>query len=120
MNLNCFLFGQMKIGIIQLRKNNKIKNDYETINLNKNVKNLVEYFKNSKYLVEDNKPVLFIYHPWLFPNNKLDEFTKLLHDKCVSEGFKGCKVVVNDIEGGNKKYKNFFIQLNYKNINLKK
>jgi hypothetical protein len=95
-------------------KTNNIKNNYDTISLNKNVKNLIPYFKNTKYLLEDNKPVLFIYHPWVFPDNTLDEFKKLLNDKCLSEGFGGCKIVLNDIQKEYKNYKNFSIQPNYK------
>jgi hypothetical protein len=98
---------------------NKIKNDYDNINLNKNAKNLIPYFKNPKYLIEDNKPVLFIYHPWLFPENTLNDFEKILNDRCKSEGFDGCKIVVNDIEGESREFKNFSIQPNYKKYESK-
>lgn len=92
-----------------------IINYYDNNFLNNNVKNLIPYFKNPKYLLENNKPVLFIYHPWLIPEGQIEKFQKLLDERCKSEGFDGCKLVINDIGGKNNYYKNFSIQPNYKN-----
>ena len=91
-----------------------IYNKYDTTEFNKNIKNLITYFKNPKYLLEDNKPVLFIYHPWFFKDNNLYEFEKIINKKCKNEGFDGCKLVVNDINGCYPDIKNFSIQPNYK------
>ena len=97
-----------------LGNTNKIMNEYTDIEFHKNIINLIPYFKNPKYLKEDNKPVLFICHPWIFKENQLENFRKILNQKCKLEGFNGCKVVTNNIEESNDSFKKYSLQPNYK------
>jgi hypothetical protein len=89
-----------------------IKNIYDESSFIKNADNLIEYFKNERYLKIDNKPVFFIYHNYLIDN--IGEFHKILHDKCVENNFDGVNLVLNSFEKENNSFKNFYINFNYK------
>jgi hypothetical protein len=89
-----------------------IKNVYGESNFKKNTDNLINYFKSNKYLKIDNKPVFFVYHSFLI--YKIDEFYDILNEECINNGFDGVHLVLNSFLKTYEKYKNFYINFNYK------
>ena len=55
-----------------------IENTYDKITFQKNINNLIKYFKNDGYLKINNKPVLFIHHPWMMQEEELQNMYKIL------------------------------------------
>ena len=92
--------------------NKKIINIYDKTSFEKNANNLITYFKNEKYLKINNKPVLFIYHSYLIDN--IDEFYNILNVTCIKNGFAGVHLVLNSFIKTYEKYKNFYVNFNYK------
>jgi hypothetical protein len=99
---------------LALNPNNmkNIKNMYDEVSFKKNSENLIKYFRHKNYLKIDNKPVLFIYHSYLIDN--IDNFYDILNYICIKNDFDGVHLVVNSFEKEYKKYKNFYINFNYK------
>ena len=89
-----------------------IKNVYDELNFKNNTYNLIKYFKNDKYLKIDNKPVFFVYHSFLI--DKIDKFYYTLNEQCINNGFDGIHLVLNSFVKKYEKYKNFYINFNYK------
>jgi hypothetical protein len=89
-----------------------IQNIYDYSNFKKNTKNLIKYFKNEKYLKINNKPVFFVYHSFLIDN--IDEFYNILNNECIENNFDGVHLVLNSFVKTYEKYKNFYINFNYK------
>ena len=95
--------------------NEKIENKYTEENMQKITDLFAYYFLKKSYLKIDNKPVLFILHPWCFNNeDELDLFFKLLNEKCIRNSFNGIHLIVNSINGDYKKYTNYSHHFNYK------
>jgi hypothetical protein len=95
----------------------KIQNEYTNDNFIENATNLIVYFKHANYLKIDNKPVFFIYHSYLIEN--IDEFYEILNDMCIKNGFSGVHLVLNSFIKKNDKYKNFYINFNYKKFDAR-
>ena len=98
--------------------NEKIENKYTYKNLKKNVDNLMKYFNHKNYLKIDDKPVFFIYHPWLICENELELLYSILNEECIINNFKGINFVINNMikEYGN--YNQFAMHFNYKSTNF--
>jgi len=92
----------------------KIENTYSKRNLGKCCTALLKYFKHDNYKKINNKPLFYIHHPWEFPDVNI--FIKMLDKRCVSNGFDGVEVHLNDISnpGNNICYSH---SPNYKNMN---
>ena len=99
----------------------KIENLYNKINIELNVSNLIDYFKNEAYLKIDNKPVFFIYHSFTMTDFEIELFYNILSKECIKHNFNGIHFVVNTmnlpVTEGTKydKYNKFYMNLNYKN-----
>lgn len=93
-------------------KYKKIINTYDTKSFIENSENLIKYFKSNKYLKINNKPVFFIYHTYVIDN--IDKFNDILNKKCIENGFDGVHLVTNSFDKVYSKYKNFYINFNYK------
>lgn len=91
-----------------------ISNKYDIENIRKNVQNLINYFKHDNYLKIDNKPVFFIYHPFLMNDHEIDLFYNELNNVCIMNSFSGVYLVLNSFFKTYEKYKNFYINFNYK------
>ena len=91
-----------------------IENTYEQIYLQKNINNLIKYFKNDGYLKINNKPVLFIHHPWMMREEELQNMYKIFNETCILHSFNGIEIVVNSIFQKNPNFKNYAHNLNYK------
>ena len=93
----------------------KIENDYGITNINKNVNNLMKYFKHKNYLKINNKPLLLIYHEWFMTHEELKLFEKTINDKCLENNFNGINLVINSMNNPNiKDFKTFYLNFNYK------
>ena len=97
--------------------NNKeqILNRYTIENFIKNIKNLLDYFKNDAYLKIDNKPVLLIYHSFFMTMEEIKIFYDLINIACLYEGFNGIHLILNSMKNHNEGYNNFYMNVNYKN-----
>jgi len=54
-------------------------------------KYLLEFFKDSRYITLDGKPIFIIYKPGEIPC--LKEFIEFIKKRCVEEGMKGCEII---------------------------
>ena len=88
-----------------------LENYYLEKNFLKNIDNLLKYFKKM-YLKENNKPVLTIHNPELFPKDALNTFFKLLDKKCKLDGFAGCTLILNNLNTTNDNFKKISIHPN--------
>jgi hypothetical protein len=77
-------------------KKHKIENKYDAESLIPNITNLLVYFKHTNYLKINNKPVLFIHHPWYFTNTELDNFRTIINAMCIDNGFAGINLAVGN------------------------
>jgi hypothetical protein len=100
-----------------INNKDKIENEYNIENYEKNANNLIKYFKHDNYLKINNKPVFFIYHSYLIEN--IDKFYDILNKLCKKHGFHGVHIILNSIVEKNKKYKNFYINFNYKKFDAR-
>lgn len=91
---------------------NIIENMYNSEEYEKNSNNLIEYFIHDNYLKIDNKPVFLIYHNYLI--NNIDLFYDILQRKCIENKFDGVYLVVNSYDTLDSKFKNCYINFNYK------
>jgi hypothetical protein len=95
--------------------NSKISNEYDNYNLKQNAINLINYFKQKCYLKINNKPVLFLYHTWLMPVDKINKFNYILNNLCLDNGFSGIILVLNSMAGKvNDEFNHFYLNFNYK------
>lgn len=90
-----------------------IENVYDEVEINKNMNNLLTYFKQDNYLKIDNKPVFLIHHPWFIKSNELDLLYKLLNKGCIENGLDGIHMIVNAMNG-KYAYKQYDFHPNYK------
>ena len=98
--------------------NEKIENKYTYENIIKNVNNLMTYFKHNNYLKIDNKPVFFIYHPWLITDKELELLSTILNNECKINNFEGVHMVINNMFKNYEDYDKFAIHFNYKLSNF--
>jgi len=91
-----------------------IENIYNTENIKKNIDNLINYFKHDNYLKIDNKPVFFIYHPFLMKDEEINLFYEILNNECILNHFSGVHLVLNSISKDYPDHTNFYINFNYK------
>jgi len=77
-------------------KANKLENTYTKDAFMPNINNLMTYFKHENYLKINNKPVLFLHHPFLLTVKELKNFNDLLHQQCKLNGFDGINLAVNN------------------------
>jgi len=82
--------------------NNRIENKYDEEALIPNIDNLLTYFKNDNYLKIDNKPVLFVHQPYYMKEKELNNFKRLLNDKCIKSGFLGINLAFNNVKSKQK------------------
>jgi hypothetical protein len=94
---------------------NVISNEYTKQNIEKNVNHLMKYFKHKNYLKIENKPVFFVYHAFTMTDNEIELLYNILNEKCILNGFSGIHIALNSFSESNSKYKNFYINFNYKN-----
>lgn len=76
--------------------NNKIENKYDKESFEPNIANLLVYFKSTRYLKINNKPVLLIHQPYCFSHIELDNFRTYLNTACIENGFSGINLAVNN------------------------
>lgn len=99
--------------------NNKvIENVYNNSSFYKNAENLIQYFKNDKYLKIENKPVFIINDTNLIDN--IDIFYNIINKLCLDNDFSGIHLILNS--NNNKEYPNFKncnINFNINNIDNK-
>ena len=99
--------------------NESIINIYSLNDFILNFNNMLEYFNNDMYLKYENKPVLMVYHSFLFNNNELEIFENKMNELCIKHGFSGIKIYWNimkplDILNKDTQYNEFYINFNYK------
>ena len=97
--------------------NYKIENIYSDENINKNILNLLKYFKHNNYLKIDNKPVLLLYHPWFMNIDNINKFKNNLNKICIENNFNGVYFVLNSMNGFYNNELNFYLNFNYKKLN---
>ena len=93
---------------------NQIENVYDKQSFKKNSLHLMKYFKHNNYLKINNKPVFFIYHPWILTENQLSLFKNILNEECKKNKFNGIHFVLNNINSKYPNEKSFYINFNYK------
>lgn len=100
----------------------KIVNVYNEENIIANVTNLLKYFKSDIYQKFDNKPVLFLYHSFKMTSQELKLFYNILNRECINNSFDGVHLIVNTMfdDKSYDEYKQFYINLNYKNDTISK
>jgi glycosyltransferase involved in cell wall biosynthesis len=91
-----------------------IKNEYAEKDIIKNFENLLPYFKHKNYKKVDNKPVLFIHHPWEMTKEEFRHFCALGEDILKKNGFAGLELVVNSMQENCEECKNYSQHPNYK------
>ena len=102
-----------------LGNSNSINNTYETNFLIDNADNLINYFKHDNYLKIDNKPLFFIHHPLQLSDTELENFAKILNEKCIQNKFDGIHISINTLRGIRKKFNHYNLHPNYKNFDKK-
>jgi hypothetical protein len=75
----------------------KIENVYDITNFQKNIDNMMSYFKHPRYLKIDNKPVFFLHHPWFMTDSDIVLFKILLNQTCIENKFDGVYLLLNSI-----------------------
>jgi hypothetical protein len=75
----------------------KIYNIYDVKNFQSNIKTLIKYFRHAHYYKIDNMPVFYIHHPWLIPPQTIQLFDEMLKRECISAGFNGVHLVINNM-----------------------
>jgi len=93
-----------------------ITNVYDIDNFHKNIDNLMKYFKHENYYKYDNKPVFYIHHPSLIDDYNLTLFEYLINNECISNGFNGIILYVNNMIKTYKSMNNYSFHPNYKSL----
>lgn len=95
----------------------QILNEYNLENFRNNVSNLMSYFKHPNYYKIDNKPVFYIHHPFVIPEDSLNLFKQVLNRQCILNGFSGSLLVLNNMEKTYENNYNYNFHPNYKKNN---
>ncbi len=95
-----------------------IRNEYDEENIRKNFENLLPYFKHENYKKIENKPVLFLHHPWEMTKGEFDRFSLIGNIVLKKNGFSGIELVVNAMHGRYDGYHNYSHHPDYKNTNV--
>ena len=93
-----------------------IKNEYSEKETIKNFNNLLGYFKHKNYKKVDNKPVLFLHHPWEMTLEELSLFYSIGDRIAKENGFAGLELIVNGMQNNIEGYKNYSHHPNYKSF----
>jgi len=88
-------------------KNNKLENTYTKADFQPNIANLMTYFKHNSYLKINNKPVLFLHHPFLLTTQELNNFELMLNKACKLNGFDGINLALNNKIASTPNYVNY-------------
>lgn len=97
------------------QKGIKIENEYNEEHITKNITLLVnKYFIHVNYKKVDNKPVLFIHHPWEMTDTQLYLFSNIGNELCKQKGFDGIQLVMNCIYKVYSHFDNYYHHVNYK------
>ncbi len=99
------------------KNKNIIKNVYNEENFQKNINNLIKYFKHENYLKIDNKPIFMLHHPWFMDDSQIDIFKNLLDIECNKSNFDGVYLIINSMYKCHENNYNYNFHPNYKNIN---
>jgi len=92
----------------------EISNEYNSITFEKNIDNLMKYFKHDNYYKIDNKPIFYIHHPFFMKEDELLMFKSLLEHKCIENGFNGSILVLNNLTQSYNNFNNYNFHPNYK------
>lgn len=98
----------------QKNNNHIIQNEYNENSIEENFKNLILYFKNQNYKKINNKPVLFLHHPWEMTRKEIDMFYDIGNRVMIQNGFDGLELLLNDIGGAIEGYNSYSHHPNYK------
>lgn len=71
-----------------------ISNIYNIENIDKNISNLMRYFKHNNYRKINNKPVLFLHNPEQLKDSELFLFYSRLESVCISNNFDGVEFII--------------------------
>ena len=77
----------------------------------------MSYFKHPNYYKIDNKPVFYIHHPFVIPEDSLNLFKQVLNRQCILNGFSGSLLVLNNMEKTYENNYNYNFHPNYKKNN---
>lgn len=100
----------------------KIENHYDKNSIEKNIMNLIKYFKNDRYLKINNKPVFYIHHPFHINKEELINLIEIFDRVCKLNQFDGIDIFINNIDETIEKYnisstfKSYCLNFNYKKI----
>jgi hypothetical protein len=94
---------------------NEIINNYNDESIELFADKVIEYFTHDIYLKINNKPVLFILHPWEIPEDKMQVIFDILHSKCLDSNFDGIHIVVNSMIKSYDNITGYSHNFNYKN-----
>lgn len=86
----------------------RIANDFTEENIDRFISDTLPYFHHPNYRKIDNKPVLFIHHPWEISGAQLDRMYHKLHKACIEHQFSGIHFVVNSMNSYHPAYTNYF------------
>lgn len=92
-----------------------IKNEYTETQIRKNFENLLPYFKHVNYKKVDDKPVLFLHHPWEMTLDEFKSFHSIGTEMMKQNGFSGLELITNSMHGRYDGYKHYSHHPNYKN-----
>lgn len=90
-----------------------ISNKYTTENIILNFNNLVNYFKHPNYYKINNYPIFYIHHPWLIPNDELQNLSFIFNKLAKEHGFNGIHIVLNSMKQQNPFFPSFGFVPNY-------
>ena len=76
-----------------------IQNVYTRENFEQLTELLLTYFQHPNYLKLDDKPVLFLHHPWFMTAAEFEMFSVTLKEACVAHGFSGLHLCTNRFSG---------------------
>lgn len=96
--------------------NNLILNIYDIENYEKNLNNLINYFKNENYLKINNKPVFYIHHPDSIDN--LDLLYDTFNIFCLKNGFNGIHIMYNNNNSSINEKNMYEFHPNYKKLGI--
>jgi hypothetical protein len=75
----------------------ELTNEYNKINFEKNINNLIKYFKHNNYLKIDGKPVLYIHQPWFMNLDTINLMKNIFNNICLENGFSGINLLLDNI-----------------------
>lgn len=92
-----------------------VQSGYKKEEIIKNFENLLPYFKHKNYKKVDNKPVLFLHHPWEMTREEVDLLYTTGNEILKQNGFAGLEFAINGMKERYEGYKNYSHHADYKN-----